>query len=176
MSLKKRLLEKSIELLEKRGFDRLSFREVAKECGVSHNAPYSHFKNRKEILEEIAKIGFLQFREKIDEIVKEENGVDRVLEIGVFYVKSAIEHKELWKLMFEMSANSSNVELLQIVGETFQVFTAQLDGNLDLALQLWSTVHGFATLYNSGNFDKYFSKDRTLDETIRDILITKIEV
>jgi AcrR family transcriptional regulator len=173
--LKRELIEKSIELIEKKGMENVSLREVAKECGVSHNAPYSHFKNKKSLLEAVAKEGFQNFRAGIDQIIKSE-AENKILEIGVFYIKSAIEKREMWRVMCEMSVEPEDDELAQISEEGFALFVALVGGDMDLALQLWATTHGFATLYNGGNIDRFFDKSRTLDENIRAILQTKVKM
>ena len=47
------LIEKGIELVNKNGINQLSLRKVAQACGVSHAAPYSHFSNKEELLQEM---------------------------------------------------------------------------------------------------------------------------
>lgn len=51
-NLKNDLIEKGIELVNKNGINQLSLRKVAQACGVSHAAPYSHFSNKEELLQE----------------------------------------------------------------------------------------------------------------------------
>lgn len=48
------LIETAIELINKKGLSNLSLRKVASLCQVSHAAPYSHFKNKEELLEAIS--------------------------------------------------------------------------------------------------------------------------
>ena len=52
-NLKNDLIEKGIELVNKNGINQLSLRKVAQACGVSHAAPYSHFSNKEELLQEM---------------------------------------------------------------------------------------------------------------------------
>lgn len=49
-NLRIELIEKGIELVEEYGMQQLSLRKVAQECNVSHAAPYSHFKNKDDLI------------------------------------------------------------------------------------------------------------------------------
>ena len=53
MSTKTKILEVSLELFAKKGFDGVSVREIAKEVGVRESALYKHYKNKEDILEKI---------------------------------------------------------------------------------------------------------------------------
>src|SRR5271154_2357012 len=55
---KKRLVEESVRLIDEQGLGGLSFREMARRAGVSHQTPYHHFVNREGILAAIALEGF----------------------------------------------------------------------------------------------------------------------
>ncbi len=45
------LIEKGIEYINKEGEEKFSLRKVASECGVSSAAPYTHFKDKNELLD-----------------------------------------------------------------------------------------------------------------------------
>jgi len=44
--LRSALLQASLALIDESGIGALSLREVARKAGVSHNAPYPHFRDR----------------------------------------------------------------------------------------------------------------------------------
>lgn len=53
MDTKNKILEVSLELFAKKGFDGVSVREIAKEVGVRESALYKHYKNKEDILDKI---------------------------------------------------------------------------------------------------------------------------
>ena len=57
-NLKQVLLEASLDLLRKAGSGEFTLREVARRAGVSHNAPYRHFRDKQELLAALAAEGF----------------------------------------------------------------------------------------------------------------------
>ena len=58
------------ELLEESNIASLSLRAVAKRVGVSHTAPYRHFKDKESLLAGIAGIGFNELTAQMREAVE----------------------------------------------------------------------------------------------------------
>jgi len=58
--LRQEILCAACDLLEQETIASLSFRQVAKKVGVSHTAPYRHFKDKESLLASIAGVGFQQ--------------------------------------------------------------------------------------------------------------------
>ena len=54
-NLREALTEAGIRIINESGEDALSLRKVASACDVSHAAPYAHFKDKDELIEEIKK-------------------------------------------------------------------------------------------------------------------------
>lgn len=56
--LRQTVIETAMEMLNEPGGAHFTLREVARRAGVSHAAPYKHFKDKPALLAEIARIGF----------------------------------------------------------------------------------------------------------------------
>jgi AcrR family transcriptional regulator len=52
-NLRAQLLNQSAEIIAKQGIESLSIRQVAKQLGVSHNAPSRHFENKAELVQNL---------------------------------------------------------------------------------------------------------------------------
>ena len=61
------LLDQAEIVVKQRGVDQLSLRELAREAGVSHGAPRSHFIDRKALLDAIAERGFIRLADGMRE-------------------------------------------------------------------------------------------------------------
>ena len=64
--LKARLVASARDLLEREGLEAASLRGAARGAGVSHMAPYRHFKDKDELLAAVAEQGFREMTQFID--------------------------------------------------------------------------------------------------------------
>lgn len=161
--LKKELIHNGLLLLNKEGIEGFSLRKVASMCGVSHNAPYKHFKDKDALINEIIKEVWKEFYIALLDVTKVYSNDSKlqIIEMGKAYVKFMVENPEYLKFMFL----SDNAYPIKIEGDKFPdneddafgVFRssaerffkeAKLDENLYMqkTLTLWSMVHGIAIL------------------------------
>lgn len=168
-NLKQALLDAGAVLIEQEGISGVSLRAVAKEAGVSHSAPYRHFKDKNAMLRGIAATGFEILGRRLLQAVQvyPESPENQLISAGVAYVELAIESPQRHNLMFggalpndesdrslEETSNTSLRGLANIIrhGQARGVFR---EGNPDdLALAAWSLVHGFAMLATTGKLDR----------------------
>ena len=107
--LRASVLRAASELLEKKGVDGLSLRDVARRAGVSHNAPYRHFPSRGALLAALAADGFERFGEEL--AAAERAGGLRAR--GEAYIRFALAHPRRFRLMFGSGLDLSSDENLQ---------------------------------------------------------------
>ena len=75
--LKKQLILVGIDIINQEGLEGLSLRKAAERCGVSHGAPYSHFKNKEEYLKNINAFVENAFSEALMEAEMNNNGDEK---------------------------------------------------------------------------------------------------
>ena len=63
-NLREELIKKGLKLYNEVGYEGFSLRKVASLCGVSHNAPYRHFKDKEELILDLKELA-----ESIDSIL-----------------------------------------------------------------------------------------------------------
>jgi AcrR family transcriptional regulator len=167
-NLRQALLEAGVALIGEVGLKGFTMREVARRAGVSHNAPYRHFRDKDELLKAIAVEGF----ERLTAAMKKRSvsgaaAADRLRLCGCGYVDFALRWPQHFLVMFDLP--SRGLPEHDKVGENaFHVLLefiieSQKEGALPegdphpLALMAWSLVHGIAKLAISGNLP-YSSK------------------
>src|ERR1700754_1736639 len=96
------ILQASLALMNEGGLGALSMREVARRAGVSHQAPYHYFADREAILAELAGDGFDKLHDYMVSALghARPNRGSRAKALGEAYVRFALNHPELFKLMF----------------------------------------------------------------------------
>jgi AcrR family transcriptional regulator len=103
--LKASLIEAANIILLRDGADALSLRAIAAEVGVSHMAPYAHFKNKKELIKSIAEAGFVQMADTMEVVAielkskKSLSPGELVLAYGASYLEFATANPQLYRLM-----------------------------------------------------------------------------
>lgn len=164
--LRRALIVAATKLLETDGARLLSLRSVARAAGVSHTAPYRHFRDKHELLEAVAAAGFDRLTERHDEILAEHPGDPRrqILEGCRAYLEEVLARPGRAHLMFgglldperrspelREAVERSAERLVRIVrhGEEAGLFRHSLPTR-DLVLSIWSTTHGLAMLAAAG--------------------------
>jgi AcrR family transcriptional regulator len=103
--LKVSLIEAANKILLRDGADALSLRAIAAEVGVSHMAPYAHFRNKKELITSIAEAGFVQMAETMEAVARGLKSKkilspgELVLAYGARYLEFATTNPQLYRLM-----------------------------------------------------------------------------
>jgi AcrR family transcriptional regulator len=157
--LREALLDAAEALLPKHGPEGLTLREVARQAGVSHGAPYHHFESREALLAAVAQRGF----QGLGEAMLAAAGAtprDRLIAICAAYVDFAALHPTRFRLMFgPLLAAKSLYPGLKDAGE--HSFFVLLEASqavapqeaMPLALAGWSLAHGLAHLRINGVFE-----------------------
>jgi AcrR family transcriptional regulator len=99
--LRQALVEAALALLTEEQDWNFSLREVARRAGVSHNAPYNHFPEKRDLLGAVAAVGFEKLRTRmLGAIGKIKTADAMLLAISQTYVGFAVENPALYRLMF----------------------------------------------------------------------------
>ena len=151
-----------MKILREEGVNALTLRSAARSAGVSHSAPYSHFKDKQALLAAISTRGFNDLYELINTTISEYRNSPRELltETGWTYVQFAVSEPNCFKLMFSgiLEDEHSFPEFMAAVQKTYlklvEVVGICQEGNVlcsgpqeETAIAVWSLVHGFVSLY-----------------------------
>lgn len=161
--LKSALIAAGLAELEEKGLDSISLRGIAGRVGVSHTAPKNHFDGLRGLLTAIATRGFEMHAAEMQRGVEDQPpGVARLHAASNGYVRFALAHPELFKLMFSQSLkDGGDPDLKQAAYGSYNILRGIAHGlDWDKAdapgapwrteWMLWSMVHGYAMLLIEG--------------------------
>jgi AcrR family transcriptional regulator len=164
VNLRRAILDASLELIDRRGLGALSVREVSRRLGVTHGAPYHHFKDRGAILAALTQEGFERLEQELRAAAgRSEDPRQRFEALGRAYVAFAVAQPSYFRLMFrpelagkgkhasiERAAQSAFGVLEEVVAECRAAGFGRGISAEALALTAWTASHGLAALCIDG--------------------------
>jgi AcrR family transcriptional regulator len=164
-NLREALVQAGLKLLSEGGVEGLSLRAAAQLAGVSHAAPYRHFKDKDALVAAIAEQGFrlltASMRAQVDKLDPGQaaDTRERLVAVGKGYVQFALEHPAYLRLIFGgvLAKDRATPELMQAGDEAYEMLRGLVaeavsrgdmtGGDADtLSLACWSMVHGLSHL------------------------------
>lgn len=165
-NLREALIDAALRLIGEKGPGGFTVAEAARAAGVSPAAPYRHFRDRDELLADVAKRGFEAFTARLQAAWQngQPNPRDALMRVGHAYLAFARQQPAAYSAMFESGlAMASHPELhaageaaFAILREGCEAVLATLPAErrppaLMVALHVWSMSHGVASLFARGD-------------------------
>ncbi|MGQ0456090.1 MAG: TetR/AcrR family transcriptional regulator [Hyphomicrobium sp.] len=165
--LREALVNATRQLVFDKGAETFTLADACRLAGVSTAAPYKHFRDKDEILQEIIVQGFEQMSSERRAAVGAHppGSVEGIVAMGHAYIAFARNETAIFRLMFGQIPSLCTAEHVQAHGqacfrgviEDVARFCATNNVTQDasvLALELWTFVHGAASLAIDGDYDK----------------------
>jgi AcrR family transcriptional regulator len=165
-NLKEALINAALELIAKKGPAGFTFAEAARWAGVSPAAPYRHFRDRDELLADVARRGFEQFAAVLERAWDggKPEPFSAFERLGKAYLEFARTEPAYYSAMFEAGVPLDiSAELTAAGDRAFAVIRtaserliermpqARRPPALMMALHIWSLSHGIASLFARGD-------------------------
>lgn len=162
-STKDQLITAAIRLLDTGGPEAVTLRAVAQEVGVSHNAPYKHFTDKRALLSAVAQKSFADMNAAFAELSQQgQTPLASLRLIVARYLEFAENHPARYRLLFsdpDIGKETGDVEAHAL--RTFDAVSkllkaAQRTGEIrkedpaKLTALLYGGIHGLADLKLSG--------------------------
>lgn len=182
-NLREALIEAGIKLINEEGENNLSLRKVASLCGVSHAAPYAHFKDKEELIDAIKESVTNSFMEELNNAINSANSAEEaILNMGRSYVLFFINNPDYFKFLFSNQNITAHLrvdkkyendyppfvllknEYLKYLDEKKLIRTDD-EKEIDI-IRIWSTVHGLASLACMKNVEVSFNWEDKLKSDI----------
>ena len=162
--LKDRIVDEAFRVIEEKGVDQLSLRDIARRLGVSHQAPYKHFPSRDHILAAVIARCYESFAAHLQARPASNDPFEDLEHMGLAYLEFARAHPLKYRLMFNtrLPDGTEHPDMLAQAQHAFSLLRERLqtmdlrDPHHDIpdpvkhdALFIWSALHGLASLMQS---------------------------
>jgi len=162
--LKQTMIEEGIKYINRHGIENMSLRKLASICNVSHAAPYKHFKDKDDFINQIIMYIVDKFMDTLTAIVRKYEGTHEIMtELGVGYVDFFARNPNYFFIIF--SENQVNFEFILSENEEsfssfppYQVFRESAvkfmklagipsEENTNQIIFMWALVQGLASIF-----------------------------
>jgi len=176
--LKNLLIEKGIEIVNTDGVQSFSLRKAAAACKVSHAAPYSHFRNKEELLNAMQLHITDRFSKMLETAVAENKKPAALLKkLGIAYVSFFIDNPAYFQFLYSKSDIKVDLTLSIPDEENYKPFILYKNSILsllkqakvskkkqnDILITIWAFIHGLTALAAMKNvhYDKNWKEKIT---------------
>jgi AcrR family transcriptional regulator len=122
-STKEQLVSAASKLLDTGEQTAVTLRAVAEQVGVSHNAPYWHFRDRSPLLAAVAERDFVQLRREFEKQAESRDAETALRRATHALVEYALQHKARYRLLFSDPGLSTEQSLKGAAMALFQAFS-----------------------------------------------------
>ena len=165
-NLKEALIQAALDLIAQKGPAGFTFAEAARWAGVSPAAPYRHFRDRDDLLIDVARRGFEQFAAALEAAWDggRPDPMTAFERTGKAYLAFARNEPSYYSAMFEAGVPlEASPELTAAGDRAFAVIRAASERMIEqmppgkrppalmMALHIWSMSHGIASLFGRGD-------------------------
>ena len=153
------MLAEAVRTIQRHGIDELTLRGVGERLGVSRTALYRHFANKDALLQAVATEGFCMLQAALQDAWQRAGaGLPGFDAMGAAYIRFAVRHPAHYRVMFGSGPQAADADDSGAAFGTLvsAVETLQRAGKMrgedshQLALYVWSVVHGVAMLAIDG--------------------------
>lgn len=163
--LREALIMAARRLVIERGAENFSLADACRAAGVSTAAPYRHFRDKQEILEEIVARGFDEMAKRSAQAIMTHGPgtLEGIVAMGQAYVAFALQETPIFRLMFGQDPvlkhavgvrDQGNACFAGVIAQV-QLYCSQngVEGDARaIAVKLWTFVHGAASLLIDGDY------------------------
>ena len=171
------IFEAAVKLVQEKGYDSFSVRELAARLEVKPASLYNHIQGLDEVYTAIALASADKLKKMLSHAVSGQSSDDAFLAGTLAYRQFALEHTELYKAFVRMPLLNDKA-VLHVAYQSFQPLREIITGyglskrdTLNFIRGLRSVMHGFIELTNNGFMHKEeVTQEESYEEIMRNFL------
>lgn len=161
--LERCLLDKALQILDAEGFEALTLRRVARDCGVSHMAPYRHYANKDALVQAVLEQVMQSFSNaQAAALTQASDARGQLVALGRAYLQFFLEHPgyldvfhyqpadkpRSFELLIHNTGQPETWEALQPLVQTISaIFPGEsMAETMQRVYFYWFMIHGCTTL------------------------------
>jgi AcrR family transcriptional regulator len=189
--LRRAIVRAALEILSETQSVEFSLRELARRAGVSHNAPYKHFAEKRELLAAVSTAGFELLTQRMSNaMAAHTNARAQLFAMLRAYIHHGVQNPALYRLMFggylsspdarrpaieRAAAEKTKALLTQVIvkgalGRSIPNIPRNERSIAGAILACWSLVHGLTMLLADALVGPRTKSDELSDSVVQGLL------
>lgn len=154
------IVNASVSLVEEKGIEKFSLREVASRLGVKPASLYNHVANVEELINAVGHVALNRLHEKLCSVEEATDHSKRLLEIADRYREYALGNQELYKAIVRMPSYEDEAlmeegyTIIKDLYHSLEGFKLDPIEKINFGRAYRSAMHGFISLEMNGYFQK----------------------
>jgi AcrR family transcriptional regulator len=181
-SLREKILQEAVDIVQKHGVEGVTMRSLAERLGYSPATIYLYFRNKRELLQDLALAGFDRIAAAVEPSLRHADSADAILEGAKRYIDFGVANPEIYRLMFQdTSVQALTPEDIVHRSKVWNLFRdaharaiaagALREGDPEAFNMVgWSLLHGFVLLSLAGRAPSPFMEGRSQAEVLEELL------
>ncbi|GAB5414084.1 MAG: TetR/AcrR family transcriptional regulator [Congregibacter sp.] len=167
--LRNALILAAASIIEESGSLSFTMADAARRAGVSSAAPYRHFRDRDALLEAVSQLAFYGLGEAASAAIRStrRGSLESIVAIGQAYLAYVVAKAPFYDLMWgDIGNRAFDPETFDRKASGFYLLVDAVDAylseqglddtdRLDIAVKLWSQVHGLSAISMSGKLPHF---------------------
>ncbi|MDX1672902.1 MAG: TetR/AcrR family transcriptional regulator [Balneolaceae bacterium] len=185
ISLKRRILDASQELIVDGGYQNLSLRKIARKIGVSATSIYLHFDNKDHLIHTLMEKSIDKLNRQLMERAREiENPVSRLEALARTYIEFALENPREYQIIYLVSSDAMTrypKEKFREARRGYEVLTRTIEEGVQSGLMeednprlasysFWAQLHGVMSVVLSRRLDNRIDRDEFIEQSLEQIV------
>jgi AcrR family transcriptional regulator len=181
---KKEIIEVAARLCREQGLQKMSLRGVAKEVGISAPSLYEYFENKDALIDTLRDLQRTRLAAALTEKLDPSKPVkNRLFDMSKAYIEFALKQPDSFQLLFSLPTSRTSIDTepeadspyLPLVSTCKEAIKSRevaphIKEPEMLAFQLWSLMHGIASLRICTLRDTNFEMEPLIDGAINQTL------
>jgi AcrR family transcriptional regulator len=181
-SLREKILQEAVGIVQKHGADNVTMRSLAERLGYSPATIYLYFQSKKELLHDLALEGFDRLIAALEPALSLPDPSEAILEAAKRYIDFGLANPEIYRLMFQdTSVQAFTADDLALRSRFLNLWRDTHTRGIEAGVLRkgdpnafvmvgWSMLHGFVLLALSGRNPSPFMAGLSQSEVREEVM------
>jgi AcrR family transcriptional regulator len=171
-----RIISAAAELIEEKGFDKVTLSNIAERLGVKPPSLYNHLNGLSDVSDGLSRLGIYKMDEVIRNAAVGKNKDEALMAMALAFRQFALQNPELYKAILKYprytdgEIHETGQGIARVIYQVLREYHLSEEQLIHYSRAFRSALHGFVSLEEAN----FFTKNIDLNESYRFLVVTLI--